>query len=147
MNSKGLFLTLVLFVAAPAALTAGGPVVEVQKWSNPKGGVDFSLCVNCCSGSPFSYNPKHPFITEITMVKNSGGFVTVQGKITNSAPWRKTFRVRWEWKAANGMMSTAPADDALTMVTLAGKEQQVIQGTSTIPDPSAAVLTFFQHAK
>jgi len=81
------------------------------------------------------------------MVKNSGGVVTVQGKITNPAPWRKTFRIRWEWKATNGMMSTAPADDALTMVTLAGKEQQVIQGTSTIADPSAALLTFFQHAK
>jgi hypothetical protein len=146
MNSKGLFLSLLLCCAAPVALVAGSPIVEVQKWSNPKGG-DFLLYVNCCSGSPFNYNPKNPFITELAMVKNSGGFVTVQGKITNPAPWRKTFRIRWEWKAANGMMSTAPADDALTMVTLAGKEQQVIQGTSTIPDPSAALLTFFQHAK
>ena len=81
------------------------------------------------------------------MVKNSGGFVTIQGKITNPAPWRKTFRIRWEWKGSNGMMSSGPADEALTMITLAGKEQQVIQGTSTIPNPSAAILTFFQHAK
>jgi hypothetical protein len=147
MNPKGFFLFLLLCVVSPVALYAGSPIIEVQKWNNPKGGGDFSLNINCCSGSPFSYNPKNPFITELTMVKNSGGFVTVQGKITNLAPWRKTFRVRWEWKAANGMMSTSPADDALTMVTLAGKEQQVIQGTSTIPNPSAALLTFFQHSK
>jgi hypothetical protein len=148
MNSKGLFhAILAVGFLASGSLVAGNSVAEVQSWNNPKGIRDFTLYVNCCSGTPFHYNSKNPFLTEITMVKNSGGFVTIQGKITNPAPWRKTFRIRWEWKGSNGMMSSGPADEALTMITLAGKEQQVIQGTSTIPNPSAAILTFFQHAK
>jgi hypothetical protein len=44
-------------------------------------------------------------------------------------------------------MSTAPSDAALAMMTLAGKEQEVIQGTSTVPNPSGVVLTLFPHAK
>ena len=147
MRSKGLLLLLAFCFVFPAILLAGSPLVEVQKWNNPKGSPDFTFFVNCCSGSPFSYNPKNPFITELTTVKNSGGFLTIQGKISNQAPWRKTFRIRWEWKAANGMMSSAPTDSALTMVTLAGKEQEVIQGTSTIPNPVSVVLTVFPQAK
>jgi hypothetical protein len=128
-------------------LQAGDAIVKAQSWSNPEGIPEFAVYVNCCSGTPWNYNPKHPFLTEITMAKNSGGFVTVQGKITNKAPWRKTFRMRWEWKSPNGIMSTAPSDAALTMMTLAGKEQEVIQGTSTVPNPAAVVLTLFPHAK
>jgi|GEM_PF-1949048 hypothetical protein len=148
MNSKGLLRALLaLCLIASGGLYAGTPVAEVQSWNNPKGVREFTLYVNCCPGTPFRYDPKNPFLTEITMAKNSGGFVTIQGKITNNAPWRKTFRIRWEWKSPNGLMSTAPSDAALTMMTLAGKEQEVIQGTSTVPNPSGVVLTLFPHAK
>ena len=148
MNPKGLFSTILLLCLLLAAgLRAGTSVVEVQSWNNPKGARDFTLFVNCCSGAPFRYDIKNPFLTEITLIKNSGGFVTIQGRITNSAPWRKTFRIRWEWQSANGMVSTAPADDALSMVSLVGGEQQIIQGTSTVPNPVSATLTLFPHAK
>jgi hypothetical protein len=134
-------------VLLQADLQAGDTIVRAQSWNDSNGVPEFTLYVNCCSGTPWNYDPKHPFLTEITMVKNSGGFVTIQGKITNKAPWRKTFRVRWEWKSPNGLMSTAPADAALSMVTLAGKEQEVIQGTSTVPNPTSVVLSLFPHAK
>jgi len=126
---------------------AGSPIVEVQKWNNSKPGGFFTLFVHCTLGSPFNYNPKNPFLTEITMVKNAGGFVTVQCKVTNSAPWRKTFRIRWAWKSTDGMMCAAPSEAALAMVSLAGGEQQVIQGTSTAPNPTSVALTLFPHAK
>ena len=148
MNSKGLFLALLaLCMIVTKSLIAGTSVAEVQSWNNPKGVREFTLYINCCSGSPYRYDPNNPFLTEITMVKNAGGFVTIQGKITNNAPWRKTFRIRWEWKSPNGLMSTAPSDAALSMVTLAGREQEVIQGTSTVPNPIGVVLTLFPHAK
>jgi hypothetical protein len=146
MISKGLLrVTLLLLVISPV-LRAGDKVVEVKKWSNPKSG-EFVLNVDCCAGAPFHYNPKNPFLTDLTMVRNSGGFVTLQGKISNPAPWRKTCRVGWSWKAANGMVSATPADEALVMVTLEGYEKRIISTTSTIPDPSSATLTIFSHAK
>jgi hypothetical protein len=146
MKRLGLFRLALLFLLIPSGLRAGERIVEVKKWSNPKG-AEFVLNVDSCSGAPFQYNPKNPFLTELIMVRNSGGFVTIQGKITNPAPWRKTCRVRWEWKAANGMVSTTPADEALVMVTLEGHEKQILTATSTIPDPSSGTLTFFSHAK
>jgi hypothetical protein len=139
------FLSVCL--VAYGSLCAEASYKEVQSWSNSKGGQEFGFYVNCCAGAPVRYDPRNPFLTEITVVKNSGGFVTIQGKITNNAFWRKTFRIRWEWKSLNGLMSTAPSDAALTMVTLAGKEQEVIQGTSTVPNPTGVVLTLFPHAK
>ena len=135
------------FFSLHTASHAGEKIVKAQRWGGSECVPEFTVYVNCCSGTPWNYDPKKPFLTDITMAKNSGGFVTVQGKITNKAPWRKTFRLRWEWKSPNGMMSTAPADAALSMVTLAGKEQEVIQGTSTVPNPSSVVLTLFPHAK
>ena len=126
---------------------ANASITEVKSWNSSNGLREFTFYINCCSGAPFRYNQKNPFLTDIVMAKNAGGFVTIQGKIANNAPWRKTFRIRWEWKSQNGLMSTAPSDAALTMVTLAGKEQAFIQGTSTVPNPMGAVLTLFPHAK
>ncbi len=135
-------------VFSSACANAGTEPVPVKSWQAEKPGVpEFTFLINCNSGAPFSYNPSRPFITDIMMSKNPGGFMVIQAKITNSAPWRKTFRIKWEWRSANGLMSTAPADGALTMVTLGGKEQQVIQGTSTVPNPTGVILSLFPHAK
>ena len=147
MGKRFCILAAIACILCMQGAHAGSPIVEVQKWDNSKSGGFFTLFVNCTSGSPFSYNPKNPFLKEITMVRNTGGFVTVQCKVTNSALWRKTFRIRWEWKSSNGMLSTDPSDAALTMVTLAGGEQQIIQGTSTVPNPISVALTVFPHAK
>lgn len=140
-------IALVLIFSSASA-NAGSEPVPVKSWKAEKScASEFTFLINCNSGTPFSYNPSRPFITDIIMNKNPGGFVVIQAKITNSAPWRKTFRIKWDWRSANGLMSTAPADAALTMVTLGGKEQQVIQGTSTVPNPTGVVLSLFPHAK
>ena len=140
------YSTALAFITTSAR--AGTEAIPVKIWLSEKSGVpEFTILISSCSGSPLTYNPKNPFLTELTMIRNSGGFVTVQGKITNPAPWRKTFRIGWEWRGPHSMNSTAPSDAALSMISLEGHEHRFIQGTSSIPNPTSALLTFFQHAK
>jgi len=144
MNGMRLPKIIVLgFMLAGACPSLFAEPVELQYWNGKSGSKEFALYLNCTSGTPFRYDRKNPFIREINMVKNAGGFVTIQASIANPAPWRKTFRVRWQWGSASGMASTSPNDSALEMVTLAGNDLISIRGVSSIPNPTCATLTLF----
>jgi hypothetical protein len=110
-----------------------------QYWKSEKGAQVLAFFVNFASGAPF----KAASIGEATITKDNQGFVTIQVPVSNSSRGRKTAKIRWEWKKANGMVARSPTGNALRMINIPGRDQHVIQSTSSVSNPSSVTLTFY----
>jgi hypothetical protein len=138
MKTKVFALTI-LWTFCWAPQTFAQTAEPFQIWKSEKGAHILSFFVNFASGAPF----KAKAIGDASITKDNQGFVTIQVPILNSAGGRKTAKIRWEWKKANGMVAHSPAANALRMINISGRDQQVIQATSSVSNPSSVTLTFY----
>jgi hypothetical protein len=138
MFRHSLIVTLAACILTAGCSTTGSNSSQpIQIWKNEKGQDILAFYIRSTSGAPF--NSKS--IGEAVIIKDDQGFVSIQVPITNSAPFRKTANIGWEWARANGMVARSPLGNSLRAINIAAGDTQLIRSVSSSPEPRVVTLT------